>query len=463
VVVTGADLSAMSAETLAAEAVAGLLAELASLSDSASLDELAGLPRSRHRGMAVDSPPGAGKSTLVVRAAIDLVAAGEPVMVVAQTNGQVDDLVDRLALAAPGLPVGRLSGYDYFPTPRVTRHAAVTVARKVDDLVGWPVIVGTAAKWATLADGLWPWAVIDEAYQMRSDTLLRIAGRFERALFVGDPGQLDPFSTVATDRWLGLTWDPMQSAVAALLRNNPNIPVRRLPVSWRLPATAVPVVSEAFYPFTRFSPGTGPGQRRLEFATRGLRAGPADEPIEAAAAYGWALYELPARHAVRTDAEAVMACAALAERILQRGAISYSERSPGGEPVTAEQIAIGTAHRDQAQAIRSRLGPLSADGVTVDTANRLQGREFDVMIVLHPLSGRIDATAFHLEAGRLCVLTSRHRHACIVVARAGIPELLDAHPHTDPVYLNVPAKFPDGWEANQAVMAHLAPHRVRAG
>ena len=30
------------------------------------------------------------------------------------------------------------------------------------------------------------------------------------------------------------------------------------------------------------------------------------------------------------------------------------------------------------------------------------------------------ATAFHLESGRLCVLTSRHRHACVVVARAGI-------------------------------------------
>jgi hypothetical protein len=82
--------------------------------------------------------------------------------------------------------------------------------------------------------------------------------------------------------------------------------------------------------------------------------------------------------------------------------------------------------------------------------------------VLHPLSGRRDATAFHLEAGRLCVLTSRHRHACIVVARAGIPELLDAHPATEPVHLNVPAKFPDGWAANHAVMAHLANRKVRA-
>jgi hypothetical protein len=98
--------------------------------------------------------------------------------------------------------------------------------------------------------------------------------------------------------------------------------------------------------------------------------------------------------------------------------------------------------------------------ITVDTANRLQGREYDVTIVLHPLSGRRDATAFHLESGRLCVLTSRHRHACIVVARAGIPELLDAHPSAEPVQLGVPVKFPDGWEANQAVLAHLAKHRV---
>ena len=84
------------------------------------------------------------------------------------------------------------------------------------------------------------------------------------------------------------------------------------------------------------------------------------------------------------------------------------------------------------------------------------------MIMLHPLSGRRDATAFHLEAGRLCVLASRHRHACIVVARAGIPELLDAHPSAEPVHLGVPVKFPDGWEANQAFMAHLRHRKVRA-
>ena len=76
-------------------------------------------------------------------------------------------------------------------------------------------------KWATVKSvEQWPWAIVDEAYQMRSDLLLRVAGLFEKALFVGDPGQLDPFSVVEVDRWLGLSWDPTLSAVEVLLRHN---------------------------------------------------------------------------------------------------------------------------------------------------------------------------------------------------------------------------------------------------
>ncbi|OKI89147.1 AAA domain-containing protein [Micromonospora sp. CB01531] len=420
---------------------------------------LAGLRSGQHRGVVVDSPPGAGKSTLVVRAAVELATAGEPLIIIAQTNEQVDDLIDRVARKAPELRIGRLSATDYKPTERVESHERVRVAAKVADLAASAVIIGTAAKWATVAEGCWPWAIVDEAYQMRSDALLRVAGRFERALFVGDPGQLDPFSTVETARWTGLTWDPMQSAVATLLRHNPDLPVHRLPVSWRLPATAAPVVAAAFYPFTGFRSGTGPTDRALSLTEPG--PGDAyDATVDVAAATGWGLYELPARHTLRTDGEAATACAALALRVLARGAVAISEQAPDGAPVTADRIAIGAAHRDQVAAIRSQLGEAGA-GITVDTANRLQGREYDVTVVLHPLSGRRDATAFHLESGRLCVLASRHRHACLVVARAGIAELLDAHPSTERVHLDVPVKFPDGWEANQTMLTHLAAHHAR--
>nr|WP_205808904.1 DNA2/NAM7 family helicase [Micromonospora sp. HNM0581] len=440
---------------------------------------LADLRSGEHRGVVVDSPPGAGKSTLVVRAAVDIAGgtkspgghwagaegsgrrdpggdgspSGEPLMIIAQTNEQVDDLIDRLATKAPQLLLGRLSAGDYRPSARVRAHSQVRVAAKVGDLAASPVVIGTAAKWATVTEGCWPWAIVDEAYQMRSDSLLRVAGRFERALFVGDPGQLDPFSTVETGRWAGLTWDPMQSAVAVLLRHNPHLPVHRLPVSWRLPASAAPVVSRAFYPFTGFRAGTGPNDRALHLT--GAGSGDAvDGAVEMAAATGWALYELPARHTLRTDGEAAAACAALALRVLRRGAVAVSEQAPDGAPVSVDRIAVGAAHRDQVAAIRARLGEAGAD-ITVDTANRLQGREYDVTVVLHPLSGRRDATAFHLESGRLCVLTSRHRHACLVVARSGIGELLDAHPSTEAPQLDAPVRFPDGWEANQAILAHL--------
>lgn len=417
---------------------------------------LADLRSGAHRGVVVDSPPGAGKSTLVVRAARELADAGERLIVIAQTNEQVDDLIDRLGTSAPDLTIGRLSATDYVASPRIRQHPGVRVATRVTDLAASAVVIGTAAKWATVPEGSWPWAIVDEAYQMRSDALLRVAGRFERALFVGDPGQLDPFSTVDTLRWTGLDWDPMRSAVAVLLRHNPDLPVHRLPVSWRLPPSAAPVVAQAFYPFTGFRAGTSPQDRALSLTAPGP-GDRVDAALERAAAAGWALYELPARYAPRTDEEAVAACAELARRLLARDAVATCERNPAGAAVTADRIAIGTAHRDQAAAIRARLGDV---GITVDTANRLQGREYDVTIVLHPLSGRRDASAFHLESGRLCVLTSRHRHACVVVARAGIADLLDDYPSSEPVHLGVPVKFPDGWEANHAMMAVLDRHRV---
>ncbi|MEW2285451.1 AAA domain-containing protein [Streptomyces sp. NPDC047841] len=413
------------------------------------------------RGVVVDSPPGAGKSTLVVRAALELADAGRPLMVVAQTNAQVDDLVLRLAEKNPELPVGRLHSSDTDAyDAALDALPQVRTSAKAADLNGLPVVLSTAAKWAHVkVDEPWRHAIVDEAYQMRSDSLLAVAGLFERALFVGDPGQLDPFSIVGSEQWAGLSYDPSTSAVTTLLAHNPDLPQHRLPVSWRLPASAAPLVSDAFYPYTPFRSGTSHGDRRLTFAVPSDGSGP-DRVIDEAAESGWGLLELPARHTPRTDPEAVRAVAAVVRRLLDRGGAATSERAPDPAPLTADRIAVGTAHRDQAAAIRAALADIGVPDVTVDTANRLQGREYDVTVVLHPLSGRPDATAFHLETGRLCVLASRHRHACIMICRAGVTDLLDDYPSTEPVQLGTLVKFPDGWEANHAVLSHLTEHRI---
>ncbi|MDG9724920.1 MULTISPECIES: AAA domain-containing protein [Streptomyces] len=426
---------------------------------------LADLADTRHKAVVVDSPPGAGKSTLVIRAAQELTAGGERPIIVAQTNNQVDDLIENLTEKHPDIPVGRLSATGYSPPPALVGLANTTVGRTLDDLAGCQIIVGTAAKWATVRDSTFGWAILDESYQMRSDMLLQIVERFDRGLFVGDPGQLDPFTIVGTERWIGLPHDPTQNGVSVMLEHNPGIPVHRLPVSWRLPSSAAPTVNEAFYPFTGFTAGTDHGTRALGFDTAGFGSTDLDETLTMAFTTGWALHELKRRHVPRTDTETIQTAANLAGRLLERGAVATCERNPDGRPLTARDIAIGVVHRDQADLVRTaltRTGHPDAPDVAVDTANRLQGREFEVVIVVHPLSGRRDATAFHLETGRLCVLASRHRQACIVVAREGIADLLDSHPSMDPVHLSVPAKFPDGWEANQVMLAKLSQHRVAA-
>jgi hypothetical protein len=437
-------------------------ASAADAATTAILDDLAGTD---HKAVVVDSPPGAGKSTLVVRAAGDLVGSGERPIVVAQTNNQVDDLVTRLAIAHPDVAVGRLSASTYTAPQAVHDLVNTTVATKVADLAGCQILVGTSAKWATARDDTFGWAILDESYQMRSDMLLQIVERFDRGLFVGDPGQLDPFTVVGTERWIGLPHDPTQNGITVMLEHNQGTPVHRLPVSWRLPVAAAPTISQAFYPFAGFSAGTGVDTRSLAFRTTGFGNTDLDETLAMAFTTGWALHELPRRHVPRTDTETIQTAANLAGRLLDRGAVATCERHINGRVLEAGDIAIGVVHRDQADLVRAalaRTGNPNAPRVAVDTANRLQGREFELVIVVHPLSGRRDATAFHLETGRLCVLTSRHRQACIVVARDGIRDLLDSHPSTDPVHLSVPAKFPDGWEANQVMMTKLALHRVAA-
>ncbi|WP_432091875.1 AAA family ATPase [Streptomyces sp. NRRL F-5630] len=413
-----------------------------------------------HPGQVINAPPGAGKTTKVTDTARALAHGGESCIVITQTNTQADDLVRRLAKYH--VPTGRLIAAERTVPPDVQALPGVHVGHHLEDLKTRRVIVGTAMKWATVREHRWPWAIIDEAYQMRSDTLLRIGGLFDQALFVGDPGQLDPFSMITTDRWAGLPHDPMNSAVAVVLAQNPDLPVHTLTTSWRLPPNAIPLIRDAFYPAAPFDAAPRQVERALTFTAKGWRT-PADKAIETAARTGWALLELPARITHRIDAEAFHTALETAARLLERQTTASCDTHPQGRILKPQDLAIGVAHRSQAHHIHTLMARHYPQlrGVTVDTANRLQGREYSVTIVLHPLSGRWDASAFHLEAGRLCVLASRHRHACIVIARAGIAPLLDSHPSNDPVHLGVTSTAPDGWEAHHTALAHLAPHTIR--
>jgi hypothetical protein len=437
----------------------------------------------RHGAVIAEAPPGAGKSTLTASVAKGLVDQDPKLRlaIVTQTNEQADDLLGSIARRYRGLRVARLCGGDGASSAvKALLGSSVTTGTKGDepDVQSARIVVSTARKWQYERSRVqaskgrnkaaFPFALIDEAYQMRSDLLLGIADLFDTLFCVGDPGQLDPFTVIDDSIWKGLPYSPSRAALATLRQFHQELDPLLLPTSWRLPPSAAGIVSSAFYPFTGFEAGTSAGDRMLELGRARSRRGTAQRLVDAdvalatAATSGWAFIELSESFTLRTDVEIATTLATLVERLLARGATVVDELHRDGAPLSADRVAVIAAHNDQVHAVRWALDQrrIDPDSVVVSTANKIQGREYDVVLVWHPLAGRRDATAFHLEAGRMCVMLSRHRHACIVVGRAGATRLLEEFPDSDPVFLDEPEKFPDGWQANHEVLEHLARFRV---
>lgn len=431
------------------------------------LEEMWAAIDSGSRTVLAESPPGAGKSTLIRNIAARI-AKTHPAAILTQTNDQADDHVRDLVreLASKGARVGRLHSSEYgnqMPADLRALDASDTIDLDTDitSLGACDVIVATAAKWAHVDGGTWPIGLIDEVYQMRSDLLMSVAPRFNRFVGVGDPGQLHPWSA-SDDRIVkGVPLSPLETAGATLLASHPDTPILHLPVSWRLRKEAAQVVSKAFYakPFR-----SGATNRGLTLPIAPLHD-TLDAVIRGAAHSGWSVLEMPSAYLPQTDPELVTVIAQLVVRLITSGA-TYVDGSGAARALAPSDVAIGVAHRDQRGFVRlavdselTRLG-LPSGSVVVDTANRLQGRQFQVVLAWHPLSGRRDATEFHLEAGRLCVLMSRHRQCCIVVARGGIRQQLEAYPGTDPVWLGEKIPAVDGWTANLNAIEFLERYRL---
>jgi hypothetical protein len=160
----------------------------------------------------------------------------------------------------------------------VTLPPAVAALPNVDSVtagaaVAYPIVIGTLDKLGdcvargTLPVGSFRYLWVDEAYQASSAQYYSVAHLSPRHMLVGDPGQLDPFSTMPdADRWRGLAEDPIATAVAVVLRHHgASVPVFRLPVTRRLPSHAIAVV-RSFYPGHIFDAWTLPAVRRLGLA-----------------------------------------------------------------------------------------------------------------------------------------------------------------------------------------------------
>jgi hypothetical protein len=334
---------------------------------------------------------------------------------------------------------------------------------KASDAGDYPIVVGTLDKLGdAAARGDLPrfrHLCIDEAFQGDAAKYYSVAAIAERHLLVGDPGQLDPFTTMDDPgRWRGLPEDPTQTAVAMLMRNHGGTDEYLMPITRRLPTSAVPIV-QAFYPGHEFRAWTLPGVRRMRLVPGVGRRDVArlDAALDMAAVEGWAWVRLPDTPVLTADPKTIQTIVDLVRRLGERAPELSSERTgPSWEALTPSRVAVAVSHNDQKDYLRAAFDGAGLADIRVDTANKLQGLEFDFLVAWHPLAGLPEPDGFHLDPGRLCVMLTRHRHACVVVGRASDPELVDDLPPTSDVWLgHDPDPVLDGWFAHSLIFDRL--------
>jgi hypothetical protein len=420
------------------------------------------------RAIVVTAPAGAGKTGFITSAVGPARLRHMRLAIGTPTNEQAFGLVRRLALSYSEETITFVPASTVSLPENIARlpNVAQVTATQAN---GASLIVGTLSKLgdALSRGSLMPFdaLMIDESFQADSSRYYAVAGLAPTHLLVGDSGQLNPFSTMPNPyRWRGLAEDPLQSAVGVLLRNHRDgTIVHKLPLSRRLDSRAVPV-ARAFYPDLPFESAVLPGVRKLRLlsATSSHRKTRLlDKILDESSKSGWAHIELPAAPILTADPEMIELICGLVRRLFSRDPRVRCENLPTWQKFGPSLVAVGVSHNDQKDLLRAQLDSAGFSDVVVETANKLQGLEFDLVIAWHPLAGIADPDEFHLDPGRLCVLLTRHRHACIILGRASDRELLEGIPPATLGYLGWdPDPILDGWEIHQSVFAELEAHRL---
>jgi uncharacterized protein len=358
--------------------------------------------------LAIQGPPGSGKTFTGARMIRELVRAGRQVGVCAVSHKVITNLLKEVVGGAgEGVRIAclqkvRRKGDVAHPgIAETTDNADVRDALRSRRM---RVAGGTAWMWARpeffeAVDVLF----VDEAGQMSLANVLAIAQSAKSVVLLGDPQQLEqPIQG----------YHPPGTAVSALehvLRGAQTIPPDRglfLEESWRLPPTICELTSELFY------------ERRLN-----PRAGLERQCLVGGTAFaGSGLWFVAARHDANQNAsrEEVEIVAELV-RSLMEGGTRWRDRDGGEHPLGLEDILVIAPYNAQVADLTTRLPP----GARVGTVDKFQGQEAPVVIYSMTTSTPEDAPRgmeFLYNPNRFNVATSRAKCACIVV---GSPRLFE--------------------------------------
>lgn len=361
----------------------------------------------------VKAPPGSGKTFTLIEVLTRLIGSGQRIAVAAQTNSQADDICLRLAADHPDVATARFSSKNSLPSADFPPSVPwLTATAQLPTTPG--VTVATTAKWSLTDVGVpFDLLAVDEAWQMSWADLMQCALLSERFLLIGDPGQIPPVVTIDVRRWETSPRAPHEAAPEVVLAE-PSLERERytgsLPACRRLPHESVEFV-RPFYDFD-FHAFVEPGVRGVDLAQGHLLCDLADgRPIVLTVPTPTHGPPLEVDHDLAGAVAEVVAQLLTSETMVRLGG-----GGDPGRPVMPADVGVSSSHRIMNSVIAKELATWNG-AVRVDTPERWQGLERPVMIVLHPLSGVTDPSAFDLETGRLCVMASRHQAGLIVLTR----------------------------------------------
>jgi len=362
--------------------------------------------------LAVQGPPGSGKTYTGARMVLALVRAGRPVGVTATSHKAVANLLAevRRAAGAAGLPLRAIQRCEpgewcgEAVAERAGDNAAVharLAAGQVDVVGGTPWLFARP-ELAGRLDTLF----VDEAGQVSLANAVAAAASATNLVLLGDPQQLAQPSRGSHPPGSGA------SALEHLLGGRATMAADRglfLDTTWRLHPELCRAVSDTFYdgrlaahPSCRrqaVDDGPWAAGSGLRFLAVGHRHNRTSSPEEAA--------------------EVATGLAALVGR-------PWTDRHGTRRPLTLDDIVVVAPYNAHVARLQAALPP----GARVGTVDRFQGQEAAVAIYSMATSSAADlprSLEFLYSANRLNVAVSRARALAVVVAS---PDLLAARGRT---------------------------------
>ena len=355
-----------------------------------------------HSYVAVQGPPGAGKTFLASHVIARLVAEGAKVGVVAQSHAVIENLM-LACCARDGFDVSRavrLRGKSVTPAP----WSEVSDSELVELISGAGGLLFGGTVWDYVSERRVPAGsldvlVVDEAGQFSLTNTVAAARAARSVLLLGDPQQLPQVST-------GVHPYPVDASALGWLSDGAAALDPRfgyfLGESWRMDSALCERVSWLSYDGALASAAATAGR-----ALQGVAPGVVSYPVEHVGC------------SVRSvqEAQAVVDCV---RELLGREWVPAAGAAP--RPLAAEDCIVVAAYNAQVDCVREALiaaglADSSGAGVRVGTVDKFQGQEAAVVLV-SLASSRVDSgrgAGFVLSPNRLNVAVSRGQWQAVLV------------------------------------------------